>query len=391
MRIVLGDSSLASYGKGGGHWSVYLQYLLGLRALGHDVSLLELLPASGDTQKDDARAERFFQHLARYGLEHAATLLVVERASTEEGESRELVQDVERARVIGASLADVRRMIRDADALWNPCCGIRQPLLGMFRRRVLIDLDPGHLQVSALTWGMDLQDHDAFFTVGTKLNDADCEVPRLGVSWQTFLPFVHLPMWSLADDPGPASAFSSITHWSWGELWWEGRVLGLSKRDGYLSLAGLPERVGRPFELAVRFKEDDASGDREALAAGGWTLSDPWQVAASAADYQEFISGSRAEISCTKPIFRELRTGWFSDRSAGYLASGRPVLAQDTGFSERLPVGEGLLCFSTPEEAAAAVGEIDANYERHRRAARALAEDHLDARGPLTAMVEASA
>jgi hypothetical protein len=259
----------------------------------------------------------------------------------------------------------------------------------MFRHRVLIDLDPGHLQISALEWDMDIHHHQAFLSVGAKLGDADCDVPTLGVTWHTFTPFVYLPLWDVQPDPGAHRPFTSVTHWSWGELSWKGRVLSLAKRDGYLPYVELPGRSGRPFELAVRFDPSDSSGDQERLHANRWSLADPWEVAASPSAYRAYIAASRAEISCPKPIFRELNTGWFSDRSACYLASGRPVLAQDTGFSERLPTGEGLLTFRTMEEAVRGVAEIDEHYQDQMVAARRVAEEFLDSRRCLTRMLSA--
>ena len=388
MRIVLGDSSMAGYLRGGGHWTVMLQYLLGLRDLGHDVLLLELMEPKGDPSRDERRIAAFFARLARYGLEDCGALLLLESCKSDPGsQTLEVVQDIDTARVYGKTLARIKELIKNADMVWNNCCGIRQPLLGMFKHRVLIDLDPGLLQISALSWNMDIPDHQAFLSVGGKMNDADCEVPTLGVKWRTFLPFVYLPMWDVKPDPGHDRPFSSVTHWSWGELWWDGRVFSISKRDGYLPFIDLPVRTARTFELAVRFKPTDESGDRESLVEHGWNLVDPWEVVASPADYQAYIAESRAEISCAKPIFRDLKTGWFSDRSACYLASGRPVLAQDTGFSERLPTGKGLVTFRTLDEAVAGVAEIDARYPEHMRAARELAEEFLDSRRCLADML----
>jgi hypothetical protein len=145
----------------------------------------------------------------------------------------------------------------------------------------------------------------------------------------------------------------------------------------------------RPFELAANIHPEDQTGDRELLCSHGWKLVDPWQVAVSPQAYQNYIARSRAEISCPKPIYRELKSGWFSDRSAAYLASGRPVLAEDTGFSDHFPTGEGLLMFHDLSEAIARVVDIDANYERHRRAAREFAEEFLDSRRSLETMLAA--
>jgi hypothetical protein len=382
MRIVLGNSSLAPYPQGGGHWAVRLQYLLGLRALHHEVALLELLWSTGDTNRDEELIGSFFSRMNRYGLKDNCILLLFDKGSDE--------QDLERAHAYGRSMRDAREIIKSADLLWNDCCGIREPLLGMFGYRVLLDLDPGHLQVSALTVDLDLHSHQAFLTVGKKLNDPDCGVPTLGLKWHTFLPFVYLPMWELRPDPGHEAPFSSVTHWTWGELWLEHRVLSISKRDAYLRYLELPQRVRRPFELAANIDDpEDEIGDRKLFEHHSWKLVDPWEVASSPLAYQSYIVRSRAEISCPKPVFRELKTGWFSDRSACYLASGRPVLAEDTGFSDHLPTGRGLLCFNSLEEAVAGVTEIDRNYPQHMRAARELAEEYLSSHKCLPSMLSA--
>jgi hypothetical protein len=196
-------------------------------------------------------------------------------------------------------------------------------------------------------------------------------------------------MWNFAPDPGRKTPFSSVTHWTWGELWLQDRVLSISKRDAYLRYLELPQRTMRPFELAANIHPEDQTGDRELLCSHGWKLVDPWQVAVSPQAYQNYIARSRAEISCPKPIYRELKSGWFSDRSAAYLASGRPVLAEDTGFSDHFPTGEGLLMFHDLSEAIVGVADIDANYERHRRAAREFAEEFLDSRRSLETMLAA--
>src|SRR5262249_9690875 len=157
-------------------------------------------------------------------------------------------------------------------------------------------------------------------------------------------------------------------------------VLSTSKRDAYLQYVELPRRADRAFELAANMDPTDDTGDRELLLSHGWQLRHPHKVAGSPALYQQYIRHSRAEISCSKPIYRELKTGWVSDRSACYLASGRPVLAEDTGFSDVLPTGEGLLTFNSLEEAIAGAREIDAHYQRHRRSARKVAEEYLGSR-----------
>lgn len=381
LRIVLGDRTLR-YLKGGGHWAVRLQYLLGLRDIGCDVSLLEVWPSSGSPSKDAHHVDRFLARLREYGLHRKATVLVFD----EEPDTHDLAS----ATCYGRTKEELVRLIDDADILWNLTASIKRPLLDRFSRKTLIDLDPGVLHVSALTVDMHISSYDAFLTVGTNIHDVDSTVPTLGVEWTVFLPFVYLPLWTVAGDRGPEAPISSVTHWNWREISHEDQVLSLSKRKAYLQYVSLPVRSGRPFELAVHIPERDPHGDRALLKENGWTLVDPHEVAKTRSAYQGYIAHSRAEISCPKPIFKDLRTGWVSDRSACYLASGRPVLAEDTGFSNHLPVGDGLLSFTDVSEAAAGVEEIDSNYDHHMRSARAMAEEFFDSRKCLKGMLDAS-
>jgi hypothetical protein len=378
LRLVLAGG-VAQYPEGGGHWACFLQYILGLRDLGHDVFWLDLLPSTGERARDERRIRVFFTRFQAYGLrDRCAVLLLKERE-----------QDLATTRPYGISQRRLVEIFRSADLLWNVACGLRQPLLSLFRRRVLVDVDPGHLHVSALMRDLDIHEHHVFLTNGTKLGEPDCGVPLLGVTWHPFVQFAHLPLWPSAPDPGADAPFTSVTQWTWEELWLDDRVLSVSKRDAYLSYLELPRLAGRPFELAANIHPRDRTGDRTLLKRHGWRLIHPHRVAGTVGGYQRYITRSRAEFGCPKPIHRELKSGWFSDRSAGYLASGRPVLIEDTGLSDHLPTGEGLLVFRNLEEAVAGVAEIERDYVRHQRAARRLAEDVLDARRCLAAMLAA--
>ncbi|HWO41710.1 MAG TPA: hypothetical protein VNO43_07905 [Candidatus Eisenbacteria bacterium] len=382
LHIVLADGgSLARYPQGGGHWTCFLQYLFGLHALGHQVFWLEVLESSGDGSQDRRRINAFFRRFRAYGFGDRCAVVLYDQALGEPA--------LEHARVYGTSKGRIKEIARRADLLWDFACGLREPLLSLFRRRVLLDLDPGHLHVSALTCDLGIHEHDTFLSIGAKLHEPGCKVPTLGVQWHRFLPFVYLPMWTAAPDPGMAAPFSSVTHWTWEELELEGRVLSVSKRAAYLKYIDLPQRARRRFELAANIHPDDETGDRELLVSHGWELTHPYRVAGTPASYRRYIKRSRAEFQCPKPIHTQLNTGWFSDRSACYLASGRPVLAEDTGFTEYLPTGRGLLSFANLEQALAGVAEIDGNYARHMRAARELAEEYFDSRKWLPSMLSA--
>jgi hypothetical protein len=380
MLIVLANGSVARYPQGGGVWSWMLQYPLGLRALGHNIFWLEVMKSCGDRARDAELASNFFARIGPHGLAPHSAVLVFDDPD---------FQDLERAQIYGRSKQTVLDIARSADLLWNIACTLRQPLLSKFRHRALIDVDPGHLQVSGTEYDLGIADHEVHLSVGSNLPDPDCEVPTLGVTWRSFLPFVYLPIWEASPDPGAEAPFTSITQWTWEELSYQGRALSASKRAAYLRYADLPKHARRPFELAANIGDFDLGHDREALAAGGWRIVDPHEVVATPEAYREYLRASRAEIQCPKPIFREMNTGWFSDRSVCYLALGRPVLAEETGFGDFVPTGRGILDFRNLDEARAAVAEIDGNYHLHSRWARELAEDLFNSDRQLTAMLAA--
>ncbi len=184
--------------------------------------------------------------------------------------------------------------------------------------------------------------------------------------------------------------FTSITQWEWEELALGDRILSISKRTAYRNHAALPRLTGRSFEFAANIGPNDFGEDRKFFRENGWSLADPHEVAATPDGYQQYIRYSRAEIQCPKPIFRALNTGWFSDRSVCYLASGRPVLAEDTGFTDRVPAGAGLIAFNSMEGAVAGVAEIDRRYNYHCRAARELAVELFDSTRCLRTMIDSS-
>ncbi len=381
VRIVLGSGSLVCYPEAGGHWTYFLQYPLGLLALGHDVLWLELYGKCGNQARDKYLIQTFFERARQHGLEAQTVLLAYDKGANP--------VDLETVEVYGRTRQALQEFVSSADLLWNFAAALHPPLLWRFKRRVLVDSDPGHLQVCALEYEMGQSQHQVFLTVGSKIHDSDCEVPTLGLKWHAFPQLVYLPMWPVAPDPGPQAPFTSVTQWNWEEVWLKDRMLSIAKREAYVRWVELPQRTGRPFQLAANIHPSDPVQDRDLLTRHGWTVVDPHQVAGTPALYQDYLRASRAEICCPKPIYRELKTGWFSDRSAGYLASGRPVLAEDTGFGEHYPTGQGLLVFGDWETAVAGVAEIDAHYERHSRAARDFAETFLDSSKCLTAMLEA--
>jgi len=381
MFIVLANATVALYPQGGGHWMWFLQYPLGLKALGHRVFWLEILPSTGNPEKDRYLIAKFFERLAAYGLDGNAAVVVTKDPP---------LQNFEHAEFHGTSPAKILEVARDADLLWSFWYSLGDPLLSRFRRRAFIDVDPGHLHVCIAESVMNIGRHDAYLTVGVNVNEPECKIPTAGLKWRPFLPFVYLPLWEFSSDPGSDAPFTSITQWTWETLEYNGQIVSVSKRDAYLKYLELPQLTRRPFELAVNIGENDPGGDRRLLHAHGWSLVNPHRVAHTPDAYREYIRNSRAEFLCPKPIHVDWNTGWFSERSAAYLASGRPVVAGDTGFTRYLPTGRGLFAFHNLKDASAAVAEIDADYMLHGRAAREIAEAYFDSRACIEAMIAAS-
>jgi hypothetical protein len=227
--------------------------------------------------------------------------------------------------------------------------------------------------------------HDRFVSVGLEVGGAGCEVPDCGLEWIPTLPPVVLARWPAV---AGGEAFTSVATWRgpYGPVEYGGRTYGLRAHQ-FRRFVSLPERVPAEFEPALAIDPGDAA-DRERLLRAGWGLLDPAAVAADPVSYRSFIQASAAEFTVAKAIYVESRSGWFSDRSACYLASGKPVVAQETGFGRRLPTGEGLLAFSDLDEAVAAVEAVRTDTARHARAAREIAGEHFDSNRVLGRLVE---
>lgn len=378
-RIVCANGSLACNPRTGGLWSHFLQFFLGLVDLGHDVHWLEVYRATGDASRDAESIRLFFETMGRFGLRRNCVVLLLD-APRRRGDGCGFTP-------IGKGRGQLEDIARSADLLLNFAYALRPPLVDMFKRRALVDGDPGHLQVSAERWKADVGQHrhDVYLTVGSKINDPDCRVPRLGLTWHAIRPPVYLPMWPMQRRSRREAPFAGITQWNWED--WEEPIFGISKRSAFLRCLDLPGRTQRSFELAANVAPDDRTGDRELLEAHGWRLVHPHDACASPGSYRAYVGRARAELCCAKGIYVHLRTGWFSERSAVFLASGRPVLAEATGLEDHYPTGEGLLTFRTLQEAAAGVAEIDAHYERHSEAARDMAAELLDSRKTLREMI----
>jgi hypothetical protein len=269
-------------------------------------------------------------------------------------------------------------VLNDSDLFLNVNGYIRdEGVLEAARFPVFLDIDPGFAQMwKELGLADVFQGHDAFVTIAENMGKPDCEIPTGGLDWITTRQPVVLDEWRVAQRG--RDVFTSVGSWRgpFDPVEYRGKRYGLRVHE-FRRFARLPRLTERPFEVALDIDEADAD-DIGLLRDGGWSLVEPDDVARDQWQYREYVQGSRAELMVAKNMYVETRSGWFSDRSICYLASGKPVLAQDTGIRDLYPTGEGLLAFSTLEEAAAGVEAIDRDHQRHARAARGIAEEYFD-------------
>ena len=354
----------------------YLQYVLGLRRLGHEVLYLEDTgawyydPASDSMIGEPEPSLAWLSGIMKmHGLESSWTFVD------------------HTGRAYGRTGAALHEFVRTSDLLINVTgAGLVSDELMAIPRRVYLDTDPGFVQFRAADGSerdlRHLAAHTSHFTFGCNIGLAGCRIPTLGLRWRPTVQPICLELWNEAPPPKEAP-LSTILKWqTYPPVAFGGEVYG-SKSDAFLSFADLPRRTGARFLLAMTGK-----APLEDLEARGWQCIDGRTISVSVPTYQAFIESSLAECSIAKDGYVRSWCGWFGDRSASYLASGRPVLLQSTGYEQWLPVGEGALPFSTVDDAVAAVDALATDYERHCRAARALAVEHFDSDKVLTALLE---
>jgi hypothetical protein len=366
LKIVVSGMVAGNAGQAGATWAV-LQYVLGLLQLGHDVYVIEpitekqLTPA-GSSLESSRNAAYFLDIVRDFGLEGRCSLVL-------DGTTR----------TVGLAYSDLRAIVKATNLLLNISGMLqREDLVHCIPDRAYLDLDPAFNQLWHATQGIDMrfEAHNHFFTVGNALGEKTCSVPTCGVRWITTFQPVVMNHWPVANRTF-YDAFTTIANWrGYGSIQHDGVLYG-QKAHSLRALIDLPSRSAEKFVLALAIDPREQR-DLDALARNGWSLVDPAQIAATPQRYQEFIAGSKAEFGVAKSGYVVSACGWFSDRSSCYLASGRPVLAQDTGFSRYLPCGEGLFRFSGPDEALAAIDAINTDYVRHAHAARSIAMEYFE-------------
>jgi hypothetical protein len=275
----------------------------------------------------------------------------------------------------GLDAAATASLLAAADCLVNVSGVNWLPEFRACRRRVFIDTDPGFTQFRLARsgaepggWG-DVRAHDLHFTYGANIGRPECPVPTGGLAWRPTHPPVVLDLWPVVG-AAPDRPYTTVMNWqAYDNVEYGGVLYGQKDRE-FERFIDLPRRA--PVSLAVAVA--GAAAPRERLAAHGWQVRDGVAASTTIADYTDFIAASRGEFTVAKHGYVAARTGWFGDRSAAYLASGKPVVMQDTGFAAALGARDGLVAVSTVDEAVAAFARIEGDYAAHSGAARALAE-----------------
>jgi hypothetical protein len=365
-----------------------LHYLEGLRRLGHDVFYVEDTNAwSYDPQLDSSspNCTHAVDYIARVMAWAGLSDRWAYRAAEPDGS------------IYGLSEASFQQLFNDADALinWGGSTILRDEHLRV-PVRAFLETDPGGGEILAARGDPEtielLTAHTHFFSWAENLGAPDCRLPRGPVAYQP----THMPVvldW-LAPPQGRGRGgdgtaplrFTTVANWYQpGEVEWDGELYAWSKHHQFLRYVDLPRRLGQPIELALGSADDEAVA---LLASHGWRVVDAAPFGKDLLPFREYIFDSDGEFTVAKDVYARLRTGWFSDRSAYYLAAGKPVITQDTGFGGFLPTGDGLFSFDTMDEILNAFERIHSDYRRHSQAARAIAEEHFRAEAVLARLVE---
>jgi hypothetical protein len=389
MTIILVSGALANKPLNGGEAWVRLNWVLGLRKLGFQVYFVEQIgretcvnEAGEITAFEDCLNLAYFkQVLDHFDLSGSAALLYADGQQTH-----------------GLTYAEVLDLAAAADALINISGHLAlRPFLRRLHRKVYIDIDPGFTQFwdAAGVMGAHLRGHDFYFTIGEHIGTPACSIPTGGIAWRRTRQPVVLDEWQISKKlpgraPGEEEAirFTTIASWRgpYGPVHYDGRTYGLKAHE-FRKFVELPARAPGLFEIALDIHPAEER-DLRLLRQHGWRLMDPRVVAADPIRFRRYVQTSHAEFSVAQGIYVDTESGWFSDRTVRYLASGKAALVQDTGFSRNLPVGEGLVAFRTLEQAILGAAQIGRDYDRHCLAARALAEEYFDSDKVLGRLIE---
>jgi hypothetical protein len=338
-----------------------LQWLHGLKRLGHDVYFLEFVEEVPAEQRRGV-VRYFAATVQRWWYPDRAALLL-----ESSGES-----------LYGLNAMQVATLAAGAAALITLAAHYRRdphPLVEKIRPRILIEQDPGYTHLWAVGGNPAdvFGEHDLYYTVGGNVGSPRCSLPTHGIRWRPIWNPVLLDWWS-PTGPVTRGQFTTVADWrSYGYLEFEGQLLG-PKAEEFRKFIDLPRLAGQALEIALNIDQEDP--DLTHLQSHGWRVESP-ELVATPAQYKEYVAGSVGEFSCAKGGYVGTRCGWFSDRSACYLAAGRPVVLQSTGFEDLLPTGKGLFAVATAAQAVEVIHAIRRDYATHSAAARGVAQDHF--------------
>jgi hypothetical protein len=386
-NLVVLSSVIANKPYNGGNARMVLNWLRGLEQLGVDVFFVEQIrsehcvDAQGRAVPASHSVNRtyFEEVLKTHGFSRRAALIC---------DARDTLDDTV---VHGCTASELYDLADAADLLINISGHLSVGgLKARFRRKAYVDLDPGYTQFwhAATSSAARLEGHDVYFTVGQRIGTAGCRIPTDGIAWQPIRQPIVLKE-CRTDAPVTSSPrFTTIASWrgAYAPITHDGATYA-AKAHEFRKFVELPRLAGERFEIALDIHPRETR-DLEALETSGWSLVSPRAVAATPEDYCRYIEGSAAECSAAQGMYVQTKSGWFSDRSARYLGSGKPVLVQDTGFCVPRNPGEGLLVFETVAEAARGAERIARDYDGHSAAARWLAERYFDSNTQLSLLLE---
>lgn len=359
-----------------GHIDHIMAYAVGFQRLGHEVYVMESVGSNRCVEANgqhvpfthwDGRTH-FEKVMRSYGLWPKCCLIY------KQGEEAH-----------GLPFSEAVKVAHDCDLLITRSGQIHKvpDIFEPPRLRAYFDGNPGHTQLMFHQEGAEFEPLDRYeflFTLGFNIGHPSCSIPTNGRHWIPVPRAVFLPMWPIQQ--ASHNRFTTISSWKGrATLQWDGKNSG-EKSDNWLQFLDLPLTTNQALEIALKMVNKDQYADRTLFQENGWILTDP-TVLQDLQDYQTYIGQSRGEFSVAHNRYVEFTTGWFSDRSALYLASGKPVLVQSTGLEGHLPTGKGLLTFTNKEEAAAGIESINHDYASHCRAARQIAEEYFDSNGVL--------
>ena len=368
--VCLAPARTIAYPQGGGHLWVYLQWALGLRALGCRVIWLEGIDPSDSELDSREKVAALKLRLRPYGLAESLALFSLNGGPLSRGVADGTL-DLEAA--------------AEADLLLNLWHSLPASVVSRFRRSAFVDTDPGLLQVWMTRGDVQLAPHHISFTIGETVGTPEALFPDCGVRWHYTRPPVFLPQWP-PTPVGSSAPYTTVTHW-WGSTFeFQGRTINEEKNVSFLEYHDLPSRTSARLELAICLAEhyEEWRARMEPL---GWKIREAWEVSATPDRYRAYIQQSRGEFSCAKLSCVTLANAWISDRTLCYLASGKPAVVQHTGKSRLLPDAEGLFRFRNMDEAVRALSAAESDYARHSRLARELAAE-FDARRVVARVLE---